>query len=89
MWHMVSIGLKLHLDILSKVTLRPHKDERSEGGVFPNLRNPLLRNILEGGWTDNAEAQQEHICTGVTQRTQLVKLILERLGEKASVQREC
>lgn len=70
-----------HLDIFSEVTLRPNEDERSEGGVSPDLRDPLLRNVLERGGTDHAKAQQEHICTGVTQRTQLVKLILGRLGE--------
>lgn len=68
----------LHLDIFPEVALRPDKDERSEGGVPPDLWDPLLRNVLEGGGTDDAEAQQEHVCAGVTQRPQLVKLILER-----------
>lgn len=71
-----------HLDIFSEVALRPNEDEWSEGGVSPDLWNPLLRNVLEGGRTDDAEAQQEHICTGVTQRPQLVKLILERARQR-------
>lgn len=70
----------LHLDIFSKVTLRPNEYKRHEWGVSPNLWNPLLRNVLEGSRTDDAEAQQEDICAGVTQRPQLVKLILEREG---------
>lgn len=48
--------------------------------MSPDLWNPLLRNVLEGSRTDDTEAQQEDICTGVTQRPQLVKLILERQG---------
>lgn len=52
--------------------------------MSPDLWNPLLRNILEGGGTDDTEAQQEHIGTGVTQRPQLIKLILERWGEVKS-----
>ena len=68
----------LHLDIFSKVTLRADKDERSEGGMSADLWNPLLWNILEGGRTDDTEAQQEHVGAGVAQRSQLVKLILER-----------
>lgn len=71
----------LHLDIFSEVTLRPNQDEWSKGGVSSDLRNPLLWYVLEGGGTDDTEAQQEHICTGVTQRPQLVKLILERSRE--------
>ena len=70
-----------HLDIFSEVTLRPNKDKWGKGGVSADLWDPLLRNVLERGGTHNTEAQQEHICTGVTQRTQLIKLILERLGE--------
>lgn len=79
----------LHLDIFSEVTLRPNENEWSEGCVSPDLWNPLLRNILEGGGTDDAEAQQEHICTGVTQRPQLVKLILERSGEIKRKREKC
>lgn len=70
----------LHLDVSSEVTLRPDEDERGEGGVSPDLWNPLLGNVLEGCGADDAEAQQEHICTCVTQRPQLVKLILRRSG---------
>lgn len=65
-----------NLDILSEVTLGPNQDKWSEGGMLPDLWNPLLRNILEGCWADDTEAQQEHICTGVAQRAQLVELIL-------------
>lgn len=68
----------LHLDIFSKVTLRSDEDERSQWGVLSDLGDPLLRDVLEGGRIDNAEAQQEHVHAGVTQRAQLVKLILER-----------
>lgn len=70
----------LHLDVSSEVTLRPDEDERDEGGVSPDLWNPLLGNVLEGRGADDAKAQQEHICTRVTQRPQLVKLILRRSG---------
>lgn len=70
-----------HLDIFSQVTLGANEDERSKGGMSADLWDPLLRNVLERGRTDNTEAQQEHVCTGVAQRTQLVKLILDRLGE--------
>lgn len=67
-----------YLDIVSEVTLCPNKDERSKGRVSPDLWDPLLRNVLERGRTYDTEAQQEHIGAGVTQRTQLVKLILKR-----------
>lgn len=70
-----------YLDIVSEVTLRPNKDERSKGCMSPDLWDPFLRNILKRGRTDDTEAQQEHVGTGVTQRTQLVKLILERSVE--------
>lgn len=56
----------LHLDVFSEVALRPDEDERSEGGVSPDLWDPLLWDVLEGGGADDAEAQQEHICAGVT-----------------------
>lgn len=75
-----------HLDIFSEVTLRPDEDHRSEWRVSPDLLNPLVRNVLEGGGTDHAEAQQEHICTGVAQRPQLVELILGRSREKKRVE---
>lgn len=68
----------LHLDIFSKVTLRSDEDERSQRGMLSDLGDPLLRYVLEGGRIDDAEAQQEHVHAGVTQRAQLVKLILER-----------
>lgn len=66
-----------HLDIFSEVALCPNEHKWSEGGVRSDLWNPFLRNVLEGGWANYAEAQQENVSTGVTQRTQLVKLILE------------
>lgn len=66
-----------HLDIFPKVTLRPHQDEWREGDMFSDLWDPFLRNVLERGGTDHAEAQEEHICTGVTQRPQPVKLFLD------------
>lgn len=69
-----------HLDIFSQVALRADKDERRGGGVSPDLWDPLLRNVLEGGGANHAEAQQEHIGAGVTERPQLVELILERRG---------
>lgn len=81
----------LHLDIFSKVTLRSDEDERSQWGVLSDLGDPLLRDVLEGGRIDNAEAQQEHVHAGVTQRAQLVKLVLERWRsrhrEKKSINR--
>lgn len=75
-----------HLDIFSEVTLRPDEDEWSEGGVSPDLWDPLVRHVLERGGTDNTEAQQEHVCTGVAEGTELVELILGKyLGEIESV----
>lgn len=47
--------------------------------MLSDLWDPLLRNILERGGTNYAEAQQEHICTGVTQGPQLVKLFLDEV----------
>lgn len=47
-----------------------------------DLWNPLLRNVLEGGGVDDAEAQQEHVRAGVAQRPQLVELILEAGWER-------
>lgn len=69
----------LHLDIFPQVTLRPHEDEWRKGDVFSDLRDPFLWNILERGGTDHAEAQEKHICTGVAQRTQPVKLFLDEV----------
>lgn len=46
--------------------------------MSPDLWDPLFRHILEGGGTNHAEAQQEHISAGVAERSQLVKLILEK-----------
>lgn len=46
--------------------------------MSPDLWDPLFRDILEGGGTNHAEAQQEHISAGVAERSQLVKLILEK-----------
>lgn len=54
--------------------------------MFPDLWDPLLRDVLKRGRTDDTEAQQEDIGTGVTQRTQLVKLILQRSEE---IERSC
>lgn len=72
-----------HLDIFSEVTLRPHEDQGSEGGVFTDFRDPFFRNVLKGGGTDDTEAQHEHICTGVAEWAEPVKLILEeRRGRK-------
>lgn len=73
----VSLSLWPHLDVVPEVALRPDEDERREGRVSPHLGDPLLGNILERGGTDDAEAQQEHVGAGVTQRTQLVELLLE------------
>lgn len=75
-----------HLDVFSEITLRSNEDHRRERGMLPNLWHPLLGNVLKWGRTDDTEAQQEHICTGVTQRAQLVELILERSGE---IERYC
>lgn len=47
--------------------------------MFSDLGDPLLRDVLERGGTNYAEAQQEHICTGVTQGAQLVKLFLDEV----------
>lgn len=46
----------LHLDIFPKVTLRSDQDERSQRGVLSDLGDPLLRDVLEGGRVDDAEA---------------------------------
>lgn len=45
--------------------------------MSPDLRDPLLRDVLEGDGADDAEAQQEHVGAGVAERTQLVELVLE------------
>lgn len=66
-----------HLDVLSKITLCPDQNKRNQRGVFVDLRYPFFWDILEGGRTDHTEAQQEHICTGVAQGAELIKLILE------------
>lgn len=71
------VQLNEHFDIFSKVRLGPNQDDGGLRAVTPNLRYPLLTDVLEGGGAHHAEAQQEDVCVGVAEGPQLVKLVLK------------
>lgn len=65
-----------NVHILAKIRLGPNQDDW--GGAVPgaDLRDPLGRNVLEGDGVGQAEAQDEDVDVGITQRTKMSKLLL-------------
>lgn len=41
-----------------------------------DVRDPLLGDVVEGGWVDHAEAEKEDVCVSVRQGPEFVKLLL-------------
>lgn len=64
------------LDVLPQVALGAHQQHGCERASPANLRNPFLRDILEGGGADHTEAQEEDVSSRVAEVTQFVEFIL-------------
>lgn len=62
--------------ILAKVRLGPHQDDRRGSVPGADLRDPLGSDVLEGDGVDQAEAEDEDVHMGITQRAEMSKLLL-------------
>ena len=66
-----------HLDIVTQVALCTHQDDGRLGTMFAYFGQPFVVDVVEGRRRDDTEADEEHVRLGVTQRPQLVKVILK------------
>lgn len=64
------------LHILAKVRLGPNQDDWRGPVPGADLRDPLGCDVLEGDGIDHAEAQDEDIHVGITERAKMPKLLL-------------
>lgn len=64
------------LHILAKVRLGPNQDNWRGPVPGADLRDPLGCDVLEGDGIDQAEAQDEDIHVGITERAKMPKLLL-------------
>lgn len=62
--------------VQEEVRLGAHEDDGRGRVVRPDLRDPLLGDVVEGGGVDHAEAQEEDVRVGVGQRPEFVELLL-------------
>lgn len=75
--------------VQEEVRLGPDQDDGGGRVVGPDLRDPLLGDVVKGGGVDQTEAEEEDVGVGVGQRSELVKLLLDgREGESQKDERK-
>lgn len=63
--------------VQQEVRLGPDQNDGRRRVVRPDLRDPLLGDVVERGGVDHAEAQEEDVRVGVRQRPELIELLLK------------
>lgn len=70
-----------------KLYLCPYEDVRHVGHADFELGHPLLLHVVVGGRIHHGEADQEHVCVGVGQGSQLVVVLLPGESSKRVTRR--
>ena len=65
-----------HFDVLPQVALRAHQEDGRERAAAADFRDPLLPDVLKGGWADHTEAEQQGVGAAVAEVAEFVKLVL-------------
>lgn len=63
--------------VQQEVRLGPDQDDGGGRVVSPDLRDPLLGDVVEGGGIDQTEAEEEDVGVAVGQRSEFIKLLLD------------
>lgn len=61
---------------MPQVALRAYEEDGRERAAAADFRDPLLPDVLKGGWADHAEAEQQGVSPAVAEVAEFVKLIL-------------
>lgn len=76
-WFGAALGqVNQDVHILAKVRLGPNQDNWRGPVPGADLWDPFGCNVLEGDGVDQAEAQDEDIHVGITERAKMPKLLL-------------
>ncbi len=55
--------------VVPQIEFGSYQDDGGVGAVVGHLGVPFGRDVLEGGWGDDGETEEEDVCLGITQRT--------------------
>lgn len=83
-FHLVTVQVNQNVDVQQEVRLSPDQDDGRRRVARANLRDPFLRDVLEGRRVDDAEAKQEDVRVCVGQRAEAVKLLLKRRDKNSN-----
>lgn len=75
--HFRAVQVDEDVHVQQEVRLGPDQDDGGGRVVSPDLGDPLLGDVVEGGGIDQTEAEEEDVGVAVGQRSEFIKLLLD------------